>query len=250
MKTEITPPVDMIVKIGSDTAPNFLHSGKHYFYQFLNHNLITQNSRVLDVGCGVGRLAIPLTEYFSTGSYEGFDVDDKAILWCKENITPHHPNFNFNVAEIHNDFYNSSYNTAACKYKFPYNDNEFDFVFLLSVFTHMMLDDISTYLSEISRVLKPNGNCFITYFILNDESKSLIPSVKNTQQFLYPIKNGLTINYDTPSSGCAFSEEDILKLYENNNLKLTNPIFYGRWCGRENCFDYQDVIIAKKCELV
>ena len=30
--------------------------------------------RVLDIGCGVGRVALPLTRYLTSGTYDGFDI--------------------------------------------------------------------------------------------------------------------------------------------------------------------------------
>src|SRR5262249_37609007 len=47
---------------------------------------------VLDIGCGVGQMAAPLSRYLSNrGSYNGFDIDRNIISWCHENITPRHP---------------------------------------------------------------------------------------------------------------------------------------------------------------
>src|SRR5262249_46160271 len=39
--------------------------------------------RVLDVGCGIGPLAIGLIPHLTTGSYEGLDVHGEAIAWCQ-----------------------------------------------------------------------------------------------------------------------------------------------------------------------
>jgi len=34
--------------------------------------------------------------------YEGFDIVPEAITWCRRRITPRHPRFRFQVADIHN----------------------------------------------------------------------------------------------------------------------------------------------------
>ena len=47
---------------------------------------------VLDVGCGIGRMAIPLARYLNTdGKYEGFDIIPENIAWCQRAITPRYP---------------------------------------------------------------------------------------------------------------------------------------------------------------
>src|SRR5436190_20773342 len=95
--------------------------------------------RVLDVGCGCGRMAIPLTRYLdATGSYEGFDIAATAIDYCRRQITPRHPNFRFKVADIHNGTYNPAGRTSAANFAFPYEQGEFDFAFATSVFTHLL----------------------------------------------------------------------------------------------------------------
>ena len=48
---------------------------------------------MLDVGCGTGRMAVPLTGYLSDEEYEGFDLMPEVIEWCQENITPDIPTF-------------------------------------------------------------------------------------------------------------------------------------------------------------
>jgi len=34
--------------------------------------------------------------------------------------------------------------------------------------------------------------------------------------------------------------------YKTNGLEIIEPIYYGKWCGREHFTDNQDFIIAKK----
>src|SRR5436309_7246167 len=54
------------------------------------------SDRVLDIGSGIGRVAIPLTRVLDAGaSYDGFDVVERGVDWCRRHITPRHPNFRF-----------------------------------------------------------------------------------------------------------------------------------------------------------
>ena len=51
--------------------------------QFIDLGGLKPEHRVLDIGSGIGRVAIPLTEYLNEkGSYEGFDVVELGVNWC------------------------------------------------------------------------------------------------------------------------------------------------------------------------
>ena len=61
---------------------------------------------MLDVGCGIGRLARPLAGYLSIdGTYAGFDVDAAGIRWCRQRYG-HFPQFSFAHADVRNARYN------------------------------------------------------------------------------------------------------------------------------------------------
>ena len=57
---------------------------------------------------------------------------------------------------------------SATQFTFPYKAKSFDVIFLFSVFTHMLPDEIEHYLKEISRMLKPGGICLTTLFLYED----------------------------------------------------------------------------------
>ena len=128
----------------------------------LQRNGLRAGDRVLDIGCGVGRVAIPLTR-FLTGSYEGFDIVRRWVRWCSRHITKRHPNFRFTHANIYNSHYNRR-GVAASTFRFPYDDASFDFAFATSVFTHLDLDAARHYLAEAHRVLRPGGRLVATFF--------------------------------------------------------------------------------------
>jgi len=90
---------------------NFKESGEKFVGYLIKACGLNPNEKVLDVGCGIGRMAIPLTKYLTSGSYDGFDIVESGIKWCREYITRRFPKFHFQKADIYNRAYNSMGNT-------------------------------------------------------------------------------------------------------------------------------------------
>jgi len=202
---------------------------------------------VLDVGCGSGRMALPLTDYLSgEGRYAGFDISEKAIAWCTENISQSHPNFAFEVADIQNSFYNPKGKYKSSEFPFPYPDASFDVVFLTSVFTHMFPPDVKHYLHEIARVLKPGGRCLTTFFLINEESSALTKARKGTLNFEHEGPGYRTTDKKRPEAAIAYPEAFARDLHAECGLALQEPIRYGSWCGRPQYLSFQDILISVK----
>lgn len=214
---------------------------------FTEYGGLKPEHRVLDVGCGIGRMAVPLTGYLTDGGeYHGFDIVKRGVEWCQANVTPRYPNFHFLHSDVRNKFYNPSGVYEASSYRFRYGDASFDFVFLTSVFTHMFPADMDNYTREISRVLKPGGTCLVTMFLLNEESKSLIEKASSTQNFVYQLAGCVTTDPTNPEGSLAFEETEVRSLLGRCGLSIREPVHYGSWCGRKEFLSYQDVVIATK----
>ncbi|OBG33205.1 hypothetical protein A5672_24725 [Mycobacterium alsense] len=202
---------------------------------------------VLDVGCGSGRMALPLTGYLSgEGRYAGFDISSKAVAWCRENISASHANFDFEVVDIYNSLYNPKGRFQSLDFRFPYSDGSFDVVFLASVFTHMFPPDVEHYLDEIARVLKPGGRCLCTYFLLNAESLALMAAGKAHCNFQHERDGYRTISARRQEDAIALYEDSVRGLYTKYGLNVQEPLRYGSWCGRKEYLSGQDVVIAVK----
>ncbi|WP_269235153.1 class I SAM-dependent methyltransferase [Flavobacterium flavigenum] len=226
---------------------NFLAQGKHHLELLNKYADLKEDHSVLDIGCGIGRAAVALTQYLSVeAKYEGFDVVEKGIIWCKKHITNDYPNFNFRYIPLNNDLYHFTDDKAE-NFVFPYEDNSFDTIFLFSVFTHMQPLEVQNYFNEIQRVLKPGGKCLGTFFLYNDENEEAISSKKNKINFPYERENYRLMNEKVPSANIAFDEKYIDKMIKIADLKLENKI-YGNWSKRtcEGLFDFQDILVFKK----
>jgi SAM-dependent methyltransferase len=239
---EMIPPKRMIFVGPGD----FQNIGNHFFHIFVNHGGLKKTDKVLDVGCGIGRMAVPLTAFLDeNGLYEGFDIVPEAIRWCQKNITPKFKNFHFIKADIYNKNYNPGGHLKATEFKFPYDDGQFDFIFLTSVFTHMVPKEIEHYFSEIARVLANNGTCLITFFLENVESRSLMNGGKSVLDFKFQYPGFSSTNSKLPESAVCFREDYITGLYQKNHLVISS-MNYGGWCGRKPALSHHDIIIAKK----
>ena len=76
----------------------------------------------------------------------------EAIEWCQREVTSRYPNFRFTHVDVFNAAYNPSGALRASEFSFPYRAEQFDLVFLYSVFTHLLPEALEHYLSEIGRV--------------------------------------------------------------------------------------------------
>lgn len=227
-------------------APEFIVAGKRNLHGFIKYGNLKSNESFLDVGCGSGRMAIPLTQYLKDGNYEGFDINLNVIKWCKENIESKYPNFHFQFVNVENRHYNKNGILQSEDFKFPYDSESFDFVCLTSVFTHLLPTAVQNYLKEITRVLKKNGRCYITYFLLNENSKNRIHSGLTQMKFVHKFENFYSKFETNPERAIAYEEEFVKKLYQKFHLTIQEPIFYGSWSGIKNAEFGQDIIISHK----
>jgi SAM-dependent methyltransferase len=205
--------------------------------ELLVRNGLEPDHRVLDIGCGIGRVALALTNVLSErGCYEGFDVDPVAIRWCQEHITPRHPRFRFTHANVMARRYNRG-EAPAAQYRFPYPDATFDFAFATSVFTHLEMDAAVHYFRETHRVLRPGGLVVATAFI--DDGRPT--------KFEFPVDRGTyrLKDADEPGRGIAFagrSLDTLLPAEEWTDVKIQR----GGWqSGGTFSVLTQDVIAAR-----
>lgn len=239
------PPRHLSFIYGYD--PEFSHVGEDFAHLVVDLCALKPDGRVLDIGCGIGRCALPLTSYMSeSGEYEGVDVRRDGVAWCKKHIGSNHPNFHFQHLNLTNATYAPLGRGRAADYTFPFPDNYFDAIFTKSVFTHMDLQSIAQYLRESRRMLKPRGHCLHTFFLLNEVSRGLQANGRSQFNFVYTAKDGMSISRSEPEKAIAFDEERILTEYKQAGLVVSLPVKYGLWSGRADGLSGQDIIIATK----
>jgi len=244
----LVPPAHLRAQVGPfSNAYYYQVVAEEFMKYFKNICSLKPNESVLDVGCGCGQMAAALTGYLDKSAvYEGFDIVNTMIDWCEKNISAKYPNFHFELADVFNGRYNPNGRYTAATYKFPYKDQSFDFIFLKSVFTHMLPEDLENYLSEIARVMKSGGRCLISYFLLNTESLESIDAKTSTLDFKYVFGIYRTINEAALEEAVAYNEEYVRNLYDKFGLHIIEPVYYGSWCSRRNFLSYQDIVIASR----
>lgn len=100
--------------------------------------------RVLDFGCGAGRVLRQFAPEAEAGEFWGCDLYEPTIHWLTENLSPP---FRFYVNR---------------KRPMPHPDGYFDLIYAISVFTHIT-DDWADWLLELHRILKPDGLLLATF---------------------------------------------------------------------------------------
>jgi len=243
-KIKYIPPRGMIFTGRGD----YIKLANMFFGYFKNYCNLQPDSRILDIGSGIGRMAVPFIGYLNhQGSYEGIDIVKTGINWCNKNISKINPQFKFIHSDIYNDLYNTKGVIKGEEYVFPYREDDFDIAFLTSVFTHMLQAEVEQYIKEIARVLKPGGKCLATFFILNEESVSLMNTTEDS--FKFPFNHGeySFMSENTKTANVAYNQEWIERIMKENGLKV-EVIRYGFWSGRnkEEYPDFQDIIIVSK----
>jgi SAM-dependent methyltransferase len=240
----LLPPHDLRNYVGDG---DFVTIGDEFLRIFVDIAGLRRDESILDVGCGVGRIALPLTRYLNAnGHYEGFDIVPQAIQWCQENITPRYPNFTFHLADICNSNYNPHGTEDARTYQFPYKTESVDFAIATSVFTHVLPDAFTNYLAEVARVLRPAGRLLMTLFLFNQEVDEMTRGREVRPKWRRDYGTHRVALADVPEATVGYEESFVLSCVDKEGLLVVQPIYYGRWPGRANSLRWQDVILVAK----
>jgi len=111
----------------------------------LRYHGLQPHQHLVDVGCGSGRLAKPLSECHS-GKYSGFDIVKVAVDYARETVN--RPDWRFEEID---------------SIAIPEPDQSCDMVCFFSVFTHLFHDQSYQYLKECVRVLNPGGKVIFSF---------------------------------------------------------------------------------------
>ena len=222
---------------------DYVRVGQQFKQLFIDAGLQPHHA-ILDVGCGIGRAAAPLVDYLDeAGRYAGFDVMAQAIDWCKANIAVGDPRFAFLHADMHSDRYNPEGSQPASRFVFPYPDASFDFVWLGSVFTHLLAPDQVQFAREIARVLKPGGTSVISWYLIDDEARANTGNGQIAFDFVHALDGCWTANPEMPEDTIAYDLAPVLAQYDALGLDTLN-VALGVW--RRQPMQDQDIIVARK----
>lgn len=228
---------------------DFLAIGCEFLRHFVELGGLQPQDRVLEIGCGIGRMALPLTQYLEApgGRYTGFDVVSAGIDWCRDNIARVYSNFDF----LHLDFNNQLYNPEGRlteQGSLPFADASVDFLFMTSVVTHLDPAYTAFYLREAGRILAPHGRLFATAFVLDSANRSLVEAKKARPAFhLEGSGPHYIADRAHPMAAVAFEQDWLLSAAREGGLALNRPIAFGHWSGRvaEN---FQDICVFQRAK--
>jgi SAM-dependent methyltransferase len=148
------PPLELASRAGSlaheGRDPRELYeavgrSAREELLTALPHDFDFRGRRLLDFGCGAGRVLRQFVAQGPEAEYWGCDVDAECIDWLQANLSP--PLHVFANDELP---------------PLPQPDGFFDLVYCVSVFTHLSRS-WSAWLTELHRVLKPDGLLIATF---------------------------------------------------------------------------------------
>lgn len=237
----LVPPRRLVEGVGGF---DFREVGEHLAGIVREQGELRPHERLLDIGCGVGRLAVPMTGFLTTGEYLGFDLSAAAIRWCRRAISGAHPSFHFAHADIANSHYNPGGTTPAERFRFPCADASVDVAFAASVFTHLTPFAADRYLEESARALKPGGRLLASFFLLDE---SLRPGLGRFWPRFesFPEPYFAVADPRDPEAAIAFDRAVVLAALARHGFGEIR-VLPGSWAHRQGALSFQDFVFARR----
>jgi len=206
------------------------------------HTDFGPGSRVLDIGCGYGRLAHALLRRGFEGDYLGLDVQPRQIRWCERRLGSER--FEFRHLDLHNERYNPDGSGSIRDIDF---DEEFDVVCAFSVFTHMWSEDVEAYMKVFRRALSADGTALATFFLIDRKWRRLEAEGKVALRL--PHFRGEHCRYESeeePLHRVAYDLPWVVRTGFGAGLVPKGPPEFGFWSwrpiDRTGPVPYQDVL--------
>ena len=143
-----TPPAYLrTVVVGTPNLDWFLTSGQRDADEFdavlrRNGSGLFNGERVLEWGCGCGRLARWIAP--RVADFTGIDINPRLVRWCIANLPGRYRKIPFLPPA-------------------PLGDHRFDVVYGCSVLTHLRERSAKAWLAELARTTRPGGRVLLTF---------------------------------------------------------------------------------------
>ena len=226
------PPEELWLGYGPDIE-TYLSSGKRHVTEM--SRILQEGSfsigaaqRILEFGCGAGRMIRHVPEFAPKAQLWGVDVSAEHIRWCVENLTP----------VVH-------FATTTLVPHLPFEDGFFDLIYCGSVFTHIE-DTQESWLLELGRILRPSGRLYVTIhdedtvrLLDGDFHHERLARMMNEQPVYTSNKNNFNMIVVWRGSGSQV-------FYRSAYFRsIVPPIF--RWVSRTpEAYGYQTAVVLEK----
>jgi SAM-dependent methyltransferase len=234
--------IDHVSGAGCSREPYFA-IGYGVALDLLRYGIIRADTdKVFDIGCGCGRVGqfiATVLDEAKGGQYTGFDTWKEGVDWATETLTPLYPHARFRHI---GPTIESPYDAAGA-YRIALEDASHDAFIATSLFTHLRREPADYYLSEVARVLKPNGRAYISYYASKERFREIQPKA-NCDEDAYGIY------FLKPECEDAFVEaHEVEKMAATHGLRLLGKR-WGPWRGLQFAYrglgGYQDRFMFKK----
>lgn len=222
------PPEPLQVRVTGAAAGGYHAAGKEVANEITDLLLefssqgTKPSGRVLDLGCGPGRVIDCYADVFPKAKLFGCDIDPEAIEWAANTLSDR-----------------AKFDVNPAGGRLPYPDEYFDIIYSISIFTHLPENIQFPLLKEIRRIMKPGGYLITTK--LNPFSFKLpeyIIDDANANGFAYwgdsDKTEGLPDFYRL-----AYHSDDYI-------MKMWSPYFDILSIGRQCINNTQDAVVARR----
>lgn len=222
---------------------DYVKTGDSVVQSLVSLGGLASGQRVVEIGSGIGGNATALYRALGSAiSYSGFDIVRLGTTWCRKHFARLAVDYTFVHSDVYNSFYNPLGKVDPSEYIFPFESETADLIFANSVFTHMQPRDVSRYIVESSRVLRPGGRTWFTFFVLDDDSEKQIALDASSYSFRFSRGECKVELADQPDVAVAYSLPWIEQTLGSVGLRLQN-LQRSSWRGR-SAIDFQDIVTA------
>lgn len=148
------PPVRLVYLVTNTYRYDWFYRsgeiGARSIKEILQRNNLDMNSFefILDFGCGCGRM-IRQWKALKKPQLFGTDYNPLLVAWCRKHLA----------------FAEFAVNSPSAR--LSYEDEQFDFIYAISVFTHLTEELGDFWIRDLTRVLKPGGIIYMTTMGVN-----------------------------------------------------------------------------------
>jgi len=209
---------------------------------------IADDARILDIGCGCGRVAVPFAERLGPkASYLGIDIVPVLVGFCARHITPVRPTFQFRLRAQPNPHYAQFMQDDPDARLLEHMPQEhYDLALGISLFTHLDAPDAVAVLREVAAATRPDGKFYATFFVLDEVAREHIQPTSRFQfKHASPSYRAFVERPEDTSFAVAYTAEQLDAILRETGWAVETHL-PGAWSGRQGCRTYQDTLLLKK----